>query len=87
MNPDLMSRQTNYEYVPFRENTRFFKDSALSVILNEGIIWHPRFEDDFPVIGGIHLGPVAKDGLIGGMIGLIVGFGFWAFKKIRTKNS
>ena len=23
MNADLMSRQTNYEYVPFRENTRY----------------------------------------------------------------
>ena len=25
MNPDLMSHQTNYEYVPFRENTRYQK--------------------------------------------------------------
>jgi hypothetical protein len=23
MNPDLMSHQTNYEYIPFRENTRY----------------------------------------------------------------
>lgn len=28
MNPDLMSRQTNYEYVPFRENIRYQNQTA-----------------------------------------------------------
>ncbi len=48
MNPDLMSHQTNYEYVPFRENTRYqnqttFKklkvDHYLRILDGNGLQW------------------------------------------------
>ncbi len=71
----------------FTDSLNVFRDAVIRARLNDAVIHESKFEDKFPIIDGIAVGPILKDGIIGGLIGLLVAGIYGIIRKIKRGNS